>query len=265
MEKHIGVFDSGIGGLSVLAEIHRQAPDLSFSYVADSEFNPYGNKSKKQIIKRCHVITEELIKKGADVIVVACNTATAFAIEELRQHYQIPIVGMEPAIKPAAEQSKTGKVLILATSMTLSSDRYYHLLERFSDQSEFIHQACPGLVDIVENMEIQTPESRSLNKKYIGPAINDNVDSIVLGCTHYPFLKSLINELTSHDVNIIETTEAVTRQVMKKLSTFKPARTNTSATEKQQLFYTTGELNHFKKQIAFYWQEPVNMAQINKL
>ena len=264
MGSHIGVFDSGIGGLSVLAEIHRQAPDLSFSYIADSAFNPYGNKTKEQIIERCHYLTQALIKKNVDLIVVACNTATAFAIEELRQSYQIPIVAMEPAIKPAAEQSKTGKVLILATSMTLSSDRYYHLLERFSDESEFVHQACPGLVEIIENMEIENPDSKTLVEKYIQPALKDNVDSIVLGCTHYPFIKGLIKEIVDNHVSIIETSEAVTRQVLKKIKELTQEESS-NIKENKQDFYTTGELVHYEKQVHHYWDEPVGNMQVKRL
>ena len=264
MGKHIGVFDSGIGGLSVLAEIYRKDPELTFSYIADTAFNPYGNKTEKQIIQRSHYLTQQLLNKGADLIVVACNTATAFAIEELRKHYQVPIVAMEPAIKPAAEQSQTGKVLIMATTMTLSSDRYYHLLERFAEQSQFIHQACPGLVEIVENMEVEKPEAKQLIHQYVQPALENDIDSIVLGCTHYPFMKDIIRELVGDHISIIETSEAVSRQVVKKLQTITTIK---KPVEKfpEQNFYTTGSLEHFKSQVAYYWINPINKVIIKAM
>ena len=166
---------------------------------------------------------------------------------------------MEPAIKPAVEQSKTGKVLILATSMTLSSERYYHLLERFSEKSDFIHQACPGLVEIIENMTLEEIASRSLIEKYISPAINNEVDSIVLGCTHYPFLKKQMALMVGEHINIIETSEAVTRQVNKKL---KGSQTQTIEQQKKAMFYSTGDLEHFKKQINTYWSGNIGEVRI---
>jgi len=250
----IGVFDSGIGGLSVLKEIRKQLPDENFIYIADSACTPYGNKTAEQIIQRCTGLVEELVSRGADIIVVACNSATAIAVNPLRQQFSIPIIAMEPAVKPAVKQSEQGKVGILATSMTLSSQRYSHLLERFAKKAQVIEQACPGLVECVENMAIDSADTRNLLHQYLDPLLERDVDTIVLGCTHYPFLREQIEIVTQRHVSIIDTGEAVTRELKRKLTAMK---LNKKALTRQHEFYTTGTKPHFQQQLDYFWPEKV--------
>ncbi len=256
----IGVFDSGIGGLSVLKEIRKQLPDQDFIYIADSVFTPYGEKSEEEITQRCLQLVESLISRGAGIIVVACNTATAIAVNALRRKFSVPIVAMEPAVKPAVENSQKGKVGILATTMTLSSHRYAHLLERFASGTEVIEQACPGLVEQVENMQLDSEQTDSLLHRYLDPLVTQHVDAVVLGCTHYPFLRAQIENITGKDIVVIDTAIAVTRELQRKLEAVE--NTNKDAMLEHR-FFTTGSVINFQQQLDFYWPEKVTAASIN--
>ena len=247
--KVIGVFDSGIGGLSVLKEVKNQLPEHNFIYIADSAFTPYGEKTTEQIIERSVLITQELIIKGAQVIVVACNTATALAVDHLREKFSVPIVAMEPAVKPGVKKSVNKKVGILATTMTLASRRYMDLLERFATDTQVIEQPCPGLVEQVEAMEIDTDKTSQLLYQYISPLVEKGIDTIVLGCTHYPFLKQKILEVTGEEIEIIDTAKAVTEELKRKIETSGiPAKGRS-----EYKFMTTGNLLLYKNQLQTYW------------
>lgn len=245
----IGIFDSGIGGLSVLKEIRKQLPDENYVYIADSAFTPYGDRSEQEIIQRCLQLVETLINHGATIIVVACNTATAIAVNRLREVFSLPIVAMEPAVKPAVENSRKGKVGILATTMTLSSHRYAHLLERFASGTEVIEQACPGLVEKVEAMQLDSESTIKLLNQYLDPLLNKNVDAVVLGCTHYPFLRKQIEKITGSEIRVIDTAAAVTRELVRKLESMKPDPDKNLNNK----FFTTGPLKKFQKQLDYYW------------
>ncbi|MFJ5445914.1 glutamate racemase [Methylobacillus methanolivorans] len=213
----IGIFDSGVGGLSVLRHIHEQLPRESLLYFADSLHAPYGPKSQAFIIERSRTIARFLIAHGAKAIVVACNTATAAAIHSLRQELDLPIIGMEPAVKPAVAATRTGVVGVLATTGTLQSAQFAALLENYGKNIKIVTQACIGLVECVEQGELTFETTRALIARYVQPLIDAGADTIVLGCTHYPFVKPLIAEIAGPDVVLIDTGEAVARQVRHRL------------------------------------------------
>ncbi|MCB5186697.1 glutamate racemase [Methylobacillus caricis] len=214
----IGIFDSGVGGISVLRHICSALPAENLVYYADSHFAPYGTKSPETIAERSFYIADFLIRHhGIKTLVVACNTATAAAVELLRQRYHIPIVGMEPAVKPAAQATKTGVVGVLATSGTLKSAQFAALLESYGQHIQVITQAGHGLVECVERGELSGESVHGLLKQYLDPLLIQGVDTIVLGCTHYPFLSSAIREIVGNDIALIETGAAVARQLKKRL------------------------------------------------
>jgi glutamate racemase len=209
----IGVFDSGIGGLSVWKELIKVVPCENTLYVADSGNCPYGPQSKASIISRSDAITKYLISKGAKLIVVACNTATAAAINYLRENYHIPFVGIEPAIKPAIINSKTGVIGVLATKGTFNGELYNNTLKKYSKNTIVLEQIGEGLVEIVEHNQINSQESITILKQYLQPMLEKNVDNIVLGCTHYPFLEPVIKQIVGEKVTIINPAPAVAKRV----------------------------------------------------
>ncbi|MFY1020807.1 glutamate racemase [Ectopseudomonas khazarica] len=214
----IGVFDSGVGGLSVLREIRQLLPNESLLYVADSGHVPYGEKSPEYIRERCVRITEHLLAQGAKALVLACNTATAAAAADLRERYpQLPIVGMEPAVKPAAAATRSGVVGVLATTGTLKSARFAALLDRFAGDVRVVTQPCPGLVECIEAGELQAAATRELLQRYVAPLLDEGCDTLILGCTHYPFLRPLLTTLLPPSVTLIDTGAAVARQLQRLL------------------------------------------------
>lgn len=213
----IGVFDSGVGGISVLKHIQALLPHEQLRYLADSRYAPYGNKTPAEIQARCFSLADFLIAQGAKVLVVACNTATAAAIDALRDKYSLPIIGMEPAVKPAAEASKNGIIGILATVGTLKSAQFAALLESYGRNVEVVTQACPGLVECIERGEVDSPATRDLIKQFCAPLLAEGADTVVLGCTHYPFVRALISEQVGPNVSLVDTGAAVAKQVKHRL------------------------------------------------
>ncbi|MCF0166579.1 MAG: glutamate racemase [Bacteroidales bacterium] len=205
----IGVFDSGKGGLSVLKELKVLLPEVEFIYFADTEHCPYGNKPVEYIIDRAREITRNLLSEGCECIVVACNTATAAAIETLRREFDVPFVGIEPAIKPAAAISKTKVVGVLATANTLKLEKYHRTRDEWGKDVKVIEVPGTGLVECVEQGTDATP----LLRKYIPMMLEQNADVIVLGCTHFPFLEEQIRAIAGADVSIINPAPAVARRV----------------------------------------------------
>lgn len=211
----IGVFDSGLGGLSVVREMLPRLPGERVVYIGDSVHAPYGAWSQEKIRDFSFGLARFLTEQaGCGGLVIACNTATAAAADALRTALpRIPIVGMEPAVKPAARVTKTGTVGILATVGTLASARFAALLERYgSGEINFITQPCPGLPEAVERGELTTPQTRALVEKYVRPLVAQNADTLVLGCTHYPVLRSVIADVAGPGVTLIDTGEAVARR-----------------------------------------------------
>src|SRR5512135_3634561 len=220
----IGVFDSGVGGLSVLRHIRRTLPDERLIYVADSGHVPYGDKSPEYIEQRSLALTRFLVEQGADAIVIACNTATAAAAAALRSRFSIPIVAMEPAVKPAVAATRSGVVGVLATIGTLESARFAALLERYAGEVESITQGCPGLVEQVELGELHSARTRELVERYTAPLLRRGADTLILGCTHYPFLAPLIREVVGEGVALIDTGAAVARQLQRRIKAELPPR-----------------------------------------
>ncbi len=216
--KPIGIFDSGIGGLSVLSHIRALLPDEDLIYVADTRHLPYGNKSPDYVRARSLHITEFLIEQGVKSVVVACNTATAASITALRNDFNIPIVGMEPGVKPGIEQSRNGKVAILATDGTLGSSKFQELMQRFSSLATVMILPCHGWVELVEEQDPENPNAESIIRKQLNPLLDQGVDTFVLGCTHYPFLKQHLDKIAGNKALIIDTGAAVAKQLRRRLA-----------------------------------------------
>jgi glutamate racemase len=214
----IGVFDSGVGGLSILDEALRQLPDHDYLYFADSANAPYGEKPPEWIAERSLAVCQSLAEAGCQAIVIACNTATAEAIQHIRAELKtIPIIGVEPGIKPAALQSQKGLVGVLATEATLNSDKFNALLSTLPRDCQFIKQAGAGLVPLIESGQLNAPETAALLAQHLQPMRTAGIDTLVLGCTHYPFLVPLILNQLGSSVLIVDTSEAVVRQLAKQL------------------------------------------------
>ena len=249
----IGVFDSGIGGLSILKALRTELPHESFVYIADSGNAPYGEKGDDFVIARSRALTSALIDQDGHykvkALVVACNTATAAAVKLLRAEYpDLPLVGVEPALKPAVQLSKTKRIAVMATRGTLESAKFAALKASFSDQAEFIIQPCDGLAAAIEAQN--TPKIIALLAIYT-PAIgifgtqNEQIDTLVLGCTHYPFISDLLRVHTGADVQYIDTGIPVARQTRRLLEA--AGTLNTSLDSADLQLYTTGDLDSFAK------------------
>ncbi len=213
----IGVFDSGVGGLSVLKSIREVLPNEDLIYLADSGNAPYGDKSPQYIQQRALAISRFLLDEGAKAIVVACNTATIASVGLVRAHYTLPIIGMEPGIKPAVAQSRSGVVGVLATSGTVRSQQFIDLVNRFRGDVNVIIQECPGLVEQVEKLDFDSLVTKDLLETYLERLLAEGADTLVLGCTHYPFLVPLIKQIAGDDINIIDTGRAVARQLQRRI------------------------------------------------
>lgn len=209
----IGVFDSGLGGLSVLRALRSRLPEAPLHYVADSAHAPYGDRSEAYIVERSHRVAEHLVSNGARLLVVACNTATAAAVAGLRARWpQMPIVGVEPGLKPAAAATRNGRIAVLATRSTLGSAKFQALLAEQGHGVTVLAQPCPGLVDLIERGPLDAPDLRSLVERYAEPLRAAQVDTVVLGCTHYPFVRPLIEAAMGPQVQIVDTSDAVARR-----------------------------------------------------
>lgn len=211
----IGVFDSGLGGLSVLSEIHKLLPHEDLIYVGDSANAPYGDRSASYVQKRSQAIADFLLDQGVKTIVIACNTATAEAAHLLRETLDIPVVALEPAIKPAAQLSKSGVIGVLATQRTINSERLLGLTERYAKDKKVLAQACPGLMEQVEACDLDSITTKEILNKYIQPLLNKGADALILGCTHYPFLMNAIREIAGNHIEILETGKPVALQLQR--------------------------------------------------
>ena len=237
-ECPIGLFDSGVGGTSIWNEIHNLLPNENTIYLADSKNAPYGQKSKEEIIDLSFKNTEFLLNQNCKIIVVACNTATTNAIKELRTKYDVPFIGIEPAIKPAALQSKTQTIGILATKGTLNSELFHKSVANHPDV-KIIEQIGHGLVQLIENGDIDAAEMEELLKSYLNPMVEKNIDYLVLGCSHYPYLIPQIKKIIPPKIKIIDSGEAVAKQTQKILE--QNNLLNLSKSKSSQIFYTNGE------------------------
>lgn len=215
----IGIFDSGVGGLSVLREIRKQIHDSPIIYFGDQFHVPYGPRELEEVYSLSKVITQFLLNLGAEIIVVACNTASAAALYPLRQEFpDIPFVGMEPAVKPAAEKTHTGKVGVLATPATFQGKLYNSVVERFAKNVKIYQNTCSGLVQEIEKGNFSGIETRIILENALNPMLKNEIDSVVLGCTHYPFVIPLIQEIVGPGVMVIDPAPAVAKQTLRILS-----------------------------------------------
>ena len=256
----IGVFDSGVGGLSVLQHIRQTLPHERLIYVADSGHVPYGDKSTAYIEERSLAITRFLISRGAEAIVIACNTATAAAAHTLRARFnKMPILAMEPAVKPAVAATKSGVVGVLATVGTLESARFAALLEKYAGSVRIETQGCPGLVEQVELGELDSARTRGLIERYTVPLLKRGADTLILGCTHYPFLAPLIREVAGDGVTLVDTGAAVARHLQSRVNKELPHRDISEASEE---FFTSGETAQASLIMSMLWGKAVTVQQL---
>jgi glutamate racemase len=213
MSPLIGIYDSGLGGLSVLRAVRDLLPEHNLCYLADSAYVPYGPRSAEEVRRRACACTGWLVDQHAEIVVVACNTASSAALELLRDTFSLPIVGMEPGVKPAIHNTRTRHVGVLATSGTLTGSRFARLVQRFAGDVKVQAVACPELVEQVEAGELDSQRTRDIVARYLCPLRTDGVDTVVLGCTHFNFLAPVIAELAGPDMTIIDTAPAVARRV----------------------------------------------------
>lgn len=241
----IAVFDSGVGGLSVLRHIRALLPYEDLIYLADQAHVPYGPRPATKIRALSLAIAEFFLEQSAKVIVLACNTATAAALTHLRDHFpHIPFVGMEPAVKPGATRTKTGRVGVLATAGTFKSQRYAQLMARFARDITLYEDACTGLVPLIEEGRLNDPQTEQLLQACLAPMLAAGVDTVVLGCTHYPFVLPVIEKLVGPDVTVIDPAPAVARQTQRVLQ--RAALETTHRTSGQIRAYTTGDPVRFR-------------------
>ncbi len=249
--RPIGVMDSGVGGISVLKHIHALLPHENLMYMADSKYAPYGNKTPEEITARCFEIADFLIAKDVKALVVACNTATAAAIDVMREKYALPIIGMEPAVKPAAEASKNGVIGVLATVGTLKSAQFAALLESYGRNVKVVTQGCVGLVECIERGELDAAETKALIRQYTTPLLVEGADTIVLGCTHYPFVKHVIQEIVGDKITLIDTGAAVAKQLKNKLE--EKGLLSSSKQKAEVHFWTNSEAENAEQVTEKLW------------
>lgn len=261
----IGIFDSGIGGLSVAKAIAQLLPQERLIYVADTGYAPYGEKTDAVIYQRMRLITEQLISFGIKALVVACNTATTAAINQLRAEFDLPIIGVEPGIKPAVNASRTGVVAVLATPRTLQTPSFATLAERFAAQATILLQPCPLLVPLLEQLEQDSERLTGALISYLSPLIARGADTLVLGCTHYNFLAERIlnvaKQLSGSEITIIRTEAAVAKQLQLRLQQFDLLNQD-DISRTTVRFYSSGDLRLFQRQVSYYWQDTVEVAAL---
>jgi glutamate racemase len=241
----IGIFDSGVGGLSVLRAIRAQMPEEPVIYFGDQEHIPYGPRPMEQIRNFSEAITRFLLAQNGKIIVVACNTASAAALKYLREKFpDLPFVGMEPAVKPAAEQTHTGKVGVLATPATFQGALYASVVERFANGVELFQDTCPGLVQEIEQGNLAGGETRNILERALVPMLEKNIDTVVLGCTHYPFVIPVIQQIVGENVRVIDPAPSVARQIRRMLEA--TGLKNQSEMHGNVRLYTSGKPEEMK-------------------
>lgn len=250
----IGVFDSGVGGLSVWREIARQLPSEDTLYLADQAHVPYGSRSLTEVRRFSEEIARFLLGKGAKIVVVACNTASAAALHHLRHTFpHAPFVGMEPAVKPAVERTHADGVGVIATQATFQGELFSSLVERYGGEVKVLTQVCPGLVEAVEAGELETAETDTILRTCLAPLIDAGIDQLVLGCTHYPFLRPAIERVVGRGVNVIDPGPAVARQTGRVLA--QRGLETHDETPGNHRFYTTGEAKSLRRMIQYLMPE----------
>lgn len=262
----IGVFDSGVGGLSVLRVLRQTLPHEDFIYLADQVHVPYGPRPMLEVRHFAEQITRALLTQGADLIVVACNTASAAALHHLRTTFpDTPFVGMEPAVKPAAEHTHTGVVGVLATPATFQGELYASVVTRFAQGVTILQDTCAGLVEQIEAGALEAPPTRTILERALRPMLAQGIDTVVLGCTHYPFVQPLIEEIAGSQVRVIDPAPAIARQTARLLDQYHLRKTGDAPGEVR--YVSTGDANRFREAVralmgeqsphiaTWHWQE----------
>jgi len=259
----IAIFDSGIGGLSVLREIQQLLPNEPTLYLADQANVPYGPRPLEEVRQFAVAITEFFLTHHAKIIVIACNTASAAALHYLRQRFpNIPFIGMEPAIKPAAEHTQSGVVGVLATPATFQGALYASVLERFAQGVTVLQDTCPGLVNQIEAGELDTPQTRKILENALNPMLAAGIDTIVLGCTHYPFVIPLIQQLAGAGVRVIDPAPAVAKQVARILDQFQ-LRNQSGSITPYHYYLTSGNVANFQNMLQRLGFESTNILPVS--
>lgn len=259
--RPIGIFDSGVGGLSVLRAIRELLPSQPVIYLADQAHVPYGIRTLEEVRDFSHAITRYLISEGCRLIVVACNTASVAALKSLREEFtDVPFVGMEPAVKPAAEQTHSRVVGVLATYATFQGQMYNSVVERFAQGVAVLQDHCPGLVSQIEKGNFDGVETEKILRNALEPMLVKGVDTIVMGCTHYPFVIPLIQKITGPDVKVIDPAPAIARQVRRLLEKNNWIPANNTIGKVQ--FITTGDNKEFTRLLPFFTQEPAVVSKV---
>lgn len=252
----IGLFDSGLGGLSVLRAVRERMPEHNLLYLADSAYCPYGPRPLAEVRDRALACGRWLVGQGAAVVVIACNTATSAAAELLRATLPVPVVGMEPGLKPAISATRSGRIAVLATSGTLRGERFSGLIERFAGDTQVITVACPDLVRHIEAGDTSSPAVRAALADRLEPLQAQGVDALVLGCTHFPFLRPLIAELAGPRMTIIDTGPAVAAQVERVASS-----AGVGPSSGRVRCATSGDLAQVAEALAQVWGGPLQMVK----
>jgi glutamate racemase len=258
--RPLGIFDSGLGGLSVATEVRLRLPHEEILYIADSAYCPYGGRPLEQIRDRSIAVTRALVDAGAKLVVAACNTASGAAIEALRETFTVPIVGLEPAVKPAAASSRKRRIAVLATPATLQTERFNRLVDNHGPGIEVVKVPCPGFVELVEAGEVEGERAVREVREVLAPVIEADVDRVVLGCTHYPFLRRVVAEVLGEGVDIVDSGAAVARQVERVLA----ANGLLSQTGNGDFrFLTTGEPASVAPIVERLWGNVVEVGHIS--
>jgi glutamate racemase len=255
----VGVFDSGVGGLSVAREIRRALPGEPLLYVADTAYVPYGDRGEDEVRARTLAIGEWMQAQGAKVMVVACNTASGASLELLRERLTIPVIGLEPALKPAVRETRNGRVGVMATSGTLRSARFQRLVDNYADGVHVVRDPCPGLADLVEEGMLSGPELARQMETYVAPLREAGVDTVVLGCTHYVFVRDAVRDALGPDVLLLDSGEAIARRTRQILT---EAGALADGGPGSIRILTTGEPAEVAPVIHRLWGEP---AQVERL
>lgn len=259
MTAPVGVFDSGVGGLSVAREIRRALPAEHLLYVADTAYVPYGDRGEDEVRTRTLAIGEWIQSQGAKVLVVACNTASGAALEALRETLAIPVIGLEPALKPAVRQTRNGRVGVMATSGTLRSARFQRLVDNYADGVQVVRDPCSGLADLVEDGLLAGPELAERMEAYVAPLREAGVDTVVLGCTHYVFVRDAIREALGPGVHLLDSGEAIarrTRQILQEAGALEQGGVGTVR------ILTTGDPAEVASVVHRLWGDPAGVERL---
>lgn len=260
----IGVFDSGVGGLSVLRAIRAALPHENLVYVADSGHAPYGDQSEAHITQRTLTVGTWLAEQGVNAITIACNTATVVAAKTLREQTHLPVVAIEPAIKPAVALTRSGVVGVLATRQTVQSASVARLVALYGADKRILLQACPGLVELVERADLHSPDTEALLRQFMQPLLEQGADTLVLGCTHYPFLRDLMQRVAGEGVALLDPAEAVARELVRRLADQVPASATRSSQQAQGRvqFFTSGDVAQAQAVMSHLWDEPLTVQAL---